>query len=100
MPKPSALLWLPLALAAAGCGPEPYDRPGTWRATGANERNLRAMVADPAHLTRGTQPAVPTRGEAAAGAAALAGPPRDQGPGATGPNRIPALPQPLASDVR
>lgn len=37
----------------AGCGPDDFSRPGTWQATGANEANLRAMVAEPAHLQRG-----------------------------------------------
>jgi hypothetical protein len=68
------LLWLPLALAAGGCiDPEPYSRPGTWQATGANEANLRAMVADPSHLDRGAQPRTMARGEAAAQAGARLG---------------------------
>lgn len=42
-------------LLLAGCSslPDPVDRPGTWRATGVNESNLRQMVVDPAHLSRG-----------------------------------------------
>lgn len=63
MRRPILLL---LPLLAAGCmTPEPFDRQGTWRATGANEANLRAMAVDPSHLDRGIAPATPTRGEAA-----------------------------------
>lgn len=36
----------------AGCG-DPYDRPGTWHATGVNEANLAAMTVDKANLVRG-----------------------------------------------
>jgi hypothetical protein len=42
-----------LALAACASLPDPVDRPGTWRPAGANEANLRQMVVEPAHLTRG-----------------------------------------------
>lgn len=64
----SALLVL---LLAAGCaGEEVLDRPGTFRATGANDANLRAMVADPAHLHRGVG-APGARGAAAASAVDL-----------------------------
>ena len=42
--------------------------PGTWQAEGVNDRNLRAMVADPSHLARGVGAAT-DRG--AAGAAAV-----------------------------
>jgi hypothetical protein len=116
MRKPPALLCLPLLLAVAGCGPEPYERPGTWRATGANEANLRAMVAEPAHLTRGTSPLAPTRGERAAIAAdrlgRVAAAPAQGGAGAgtgmAGPGAaaapgggLPALPPPMGgNDVR
>lgn len=43
------------ALLAAGCAgmADPFERPGTWTARGANDANLRAMIADPAHLERG-----------------------------------------------
>jgi hypothetical protein len=107
MRKPGLLVWLPLALVAGGCiDPEPYNRPGTWQATGANDANLRAMIANPADLTRGAQPATASRGEAAAQAAALLGgraaPASGDGTGgsggggatAPGPARgIPALPR-------
>jgi hypothetical protein len=103
MRKPGLIVWLPLALVAGGCiDPEPYTRPGTWQATGANDANLRAMIANPADLTRGAQPATASRGEAAAQAAALLGgraaPASGDGAGtagatAPGPARgIPALP--------
>ena len=50
------LLWL-LALLC-GCADysfsgDPMDRPGTWTATGANDANLRAMIADPQDLVSG-----------------------------------------------
>jgi hypothetical protein len=64
---------LGLAVALAACGSDNYfpaqdiDRAGTWQATGVNDRNLRAQVADPAHLTRGA--AAPTdRGQAGSAA--------------------------------
>ncbi|WP_372624094.1 hypothetical protein [Falsiroseomonas sp.] len=70
MRRSPAMLALPLLLAVAACGgPEPYERPGTWRATGANEANLRAMVVEPAHLTRGARPLAASHGERAAIAA-------------------------------
>ncbi|MDJ0391279.1 hypothetical protein QMO56_24525 [Roseomonas sp. E05] len=47
----------PLALGAflllAGCGSDPMLRPGTWHAEGLNDRNLRAMLVDPAHAEQG-----------------------------------------------
>lgn len=44
-----------LALLVAGCAGmnNPSEREGAWRPSGVNDRNLRAMVADPAHLQRG-----------------------------------------------
>lgn len=50
---------LALAILTASCAPDTYfppndfDRAGTWQAQGINDRNLRAMVADPAHLQQG-----------------------------------------------
>lgn len=44
------LRWLPLVAVLVGCA---HDRPGTWQPTGANNTNLQAMIADPAHLDRG-----------------------------------------------
>lgn len=40
-------------LALVACSDDPFERPGTWQAVGANEANLRAMVQDPATLRRG-----------------------------------------------
>lgn len=40
-------------LLASGCAARDFERVGTWSATGVNDANLRAMVADPATLTRG-----------------------------------------------
>ncbi len=50
-------------LSLAACAQDPFVRPDTWRATGVNERNLRAMIANPADLTRGTGSAT-ERGDA------------------------------------
>jgi len=50
-------------LSLAACAQDPFVRPDTWQATGVNERNLRAMVANPADLTRGTGAAT-DRGDA------------------------------------
>ncbi len=48
------ILRLGFLLLLAGCGGgEDFSRPGTWQPMGANEANLRAMVADPAHLQQG-----------------------------------------------
>jgi hypothetical protein len=41
-----------LALAACA-GPGDFARPGTWQPSGANDANLRAMLADPGHAMRG-----------------------------------------------
>lgn len=42
-------------LAVGGCAglADPFERPGTWRPGGANDANLRAMIANPADLERG-----------------------------------------------
>ena len=50
-----AALALSALLPLAACNTDPSERAGTWRATGANEANLRAMLAEPAHLSRGAQ---------------------------------------------
>jgi type IV pilus biogenesis protein CpaD/CtpE len=43
-----------LAAGLAGCDQiDPYTRSGVWRPIGANEVNLRAMVANPADLANG-----------------------------------------------
>ncbi len=51
----TALLAPFAALAFAACAPggRDFSRPDTWRATGVNERNLRAMLVEPSHATRG-----------------------------------------------
>ena len=49
------LLYVAVLLPVTGCvGPfDIYERPGTWRPVGANDANLRAMVADPDDLVTG-----------------------------------------------
>jgi hypothetical protein len=43
-----------IALTVAGCDAiDPYARPGVWTPSGANDTNLRAMVANPADLVQG-----------------------------------------------
>jgi hypothetical protein len=64
---PSAALLAPLLLS--GCiatTNDPWNRDGAWRSSGANDANLRAMIADPPHLSRGAQAPTAARGEAAA----------------------------------
>ena len=45
------VLWLLALLPAGGC--DVYQRPGTWVPVGANDANLRAMIADPDDLVTG-----------------------------------------------
>lgn len=72
MPMRAGLI-LAIALLTAACQPDTYfppndfDRAGTWQAEGVNDRNLRAMVADPAHLQQGVG-ASSDRGQQAAAA--------------------------------
>lgn len=48
------LLLAPLLLACAGCAvTDPLYREGLWHPTGANEANLRMMVAMPSNLVQG-----------------------------------------------
>lgn len=42
-----------LLLAACEGGGAGLDRPGMWQPSGVNDRNLRAMLADPDHLNEG-----------------------------------------------
>ncbi len=49
---PISRLGLLLLLASCGGGKD-FSRPGTWQATGVNDANLRAMLAEPAHAERG-----------------------------------------------
>ena len=64
---------LGVVLALGACAPDTYfppsdmERRGTWQAEGVNERNLRAQIADPAHLTRGAAAAT-DRGQAGSAA--------------------------------
>lgn len=46
---------LPILLLSAGCGGigDPYRREGTWRPSGANEHNLRAMLVEPRDIVEG-----------------------------------------------
>ena len=47
-------LLIPTLLLLAACQPGgDFARPGTWQATGVNDRNLRAMLVEPSHATRG-----------------------------------------------
>lgn len=63
-----AVIGLVLLAFLSGCaGPEPFDRPNTWRPTGANDANLAVMAARPADLARGRGTA-PSDGETVAGA--------------------------------
>ena len=47
------VLWLALLLPAGCAAEDPLTREGTWQPTGANEANLRAMIADPQDLVTG-----------------------------------------------
>lgn len=62
--RPKALMFLAM-LPLAGCGWDDFSRPGTWRATGLNQANLGAMIADPNDLRDG-RAARGTRGQAGA----------------------------------
>ncbi len=47
-------LLLTTALATTSCAiSDPYAGPGSWRPNGSNDKNLRAMVADPQDLVTG-----------------------------------------------
>jgi hypothetical protein len=57
-----------LLIVLAGCDRiDPYKREGTWRPSGANEDNLRAMVVVPSDLAVATH-ASPADGQLAAAA--------------------------------
>jgi type IV pilus biogenesis protein CpaD/CtpE len=61
-----AAVLLSLLVALAGCNQiDPYTRPGNWRPNGANDANLRAMVAVPSDLAVATL-ASPANGQLAA----------------------------------
>ena len=67
MPRPFRSCFLAAAAAAAlaACTDDPFERPGTVAPRGFNDANLRAMVVDPAHLSRGVG-ADMSRGDAGA----------------------------------
>ena len=46
---------LALALSACAFDEDPFEKPGTWAATGDNVANLRVMVADPHDLVAGRE---------------------------------------------
>lgn len=66
-----ALPAVAIAVSLLGaCSPEyEIDRPGTWKPTGVNDQNLRAMIADPRDLSYGTASAT-DRGSGASRAVA------------------------------
>jgi hypothetical protein len=87
------------ALLLGGCAVEPWDREGTWHATGVNDRNLRAMIVDPGHLSRGAAPAVASRGEAAGRSTGRLGFPAVPATGVTDGPGVPNLPALRTNDV-
>jgi len=62
--RPTPLMLVPL-LALSSCGGDDFSRPGTWRASRANDSNLAVMLADPRDLRQG-RAAPDERGQAAA----------------------------------
>jgi hypothetical protein len=46
-------LSLATLLMLGACQTDDFSRPGTWQPTGANDQNLRAMLAEPVHAARG-----------------------------------------------
>jgi hypothetical protein len=60
--------WLVGLVLISGCSNDffdPYQRPGTWTPDGANEANLRVMVANPHDLIEGRGQGVSSGAEAA-----------------------------------
>lgn len=57
------LLALAAVLGATGCTEPEIDRPGTWKAVGINDQNLRAMLVNPQDIYVGTA-ATTSRGDA------------------------------------
>ncbi len=45
---------LAASVGLSGCTEYEVDRPGTWKASGANDQNLRAMLVDPRDYSLGT----------------------------------------------
>jgi hypothetical protein len=74
---PRAFAILGALLVVGACAPDTYfppsdfERAGTWQADGVNDRNLRAMVADPAHLSNGVGAAADRGSQATAAVNAL-----------------------------
>ncbi|MBW8269083.1 hypothetical protein [Caldovatus aquaticus] len=66
--RPRLVLAALLVLGGCSLNRDPFDAPGTWRPAGANDQNLRAMVATPSDLERGVGAAT-ERGQAGAYAA-------------------------------
>ena len=72
MKRPATLFLLlgPVLLVVAGCAAvDPTHREGTWQPIGANDANLRAMVANPEDLNHGR---ADTRADGAVAARAVA----------------------------
>ncbi|MBU8537353.1 hypothetical protein [Falsiroseomonas tokyonensis] len=84
MPRTTCLTLLLTCSALAGCGgaTDPFDRPGTLRARGLNDANLRAMIADPSHLERGVATTTERGAAAATGVGLLRNGRRRELPGA------------------
>lgn len=96
----SAALLAPLLLS--GCiatTNDPWSREGAWQSTGANDANLRAMIADPSHLSRGAQAPTAARGEAAALATGRLAFPSNPGEGQGSGPGVPSLPALRSSNV-
>ena len=64
-----SLLVIVTAFSAAGCSDPEIDRPGTWKPTGINDQNLRAMLANPQDSYNGTG-ALTSRGDSGSRAVA------------------------------
>lgn len=88
MARGMAAAMVGLAVSLGACAPDTYfppndmDRLGTWQAEGINDRNLRVMAADPAHLTTGVGATTDRGQQASAAVSALEGgrrPPLPQG---------------------
>jgi hypothetical protein len=55
--------WLMVAMLVTGC--DPFQQPGTWRAPGDNDANLRVMVVNPRDLVEGIGESTSAGAEAA-----------------------------------
>ncbi|WP_376089146.1 hypothetical protein ACE7GA_17430 [Roseomonas sp. CCTCC AB2023176] len=91
--------WL-LLLPLLGACTDDFSRPGTWQATGINDVNLRAMLANPGDLQHG---AVLPGGNGTTGAAAVTRLNQDRLrplPAVSGRGGNTATPPPGAPDAR